>query len=193
MEINSESNAEMIPHEISEAAKTATYELLPLKSRESLILHELLPLLRIYVVFHEYPKHHQQPAPQLPKKIHKQMSLEEIKHTFHVDHHDLVPEYEVVPVQHNVRGIPDDVENAIEDDELDSATNKSKIKETNNDGTTNLKLKAFGKPFNLSLIPTRGLFKKGKLKLWTIEPNATAQHGVEYVEIPESMLIDVIE
>uniref|UniRef100_A0A6P7G4F2 Uncharacterized protein LOC114333699 n=1 Tax=Diabrotica virgifera virgifera TaxID=50390 RepID=A0A6P7G4F2_DIAVI len=119
-------------------------------------------------------------------QIHKQMSLEEIKHTFHVDHHDLVPEYEVVPVQHNIRGIRDDVENAIEDDELDSATNKSKIRETTNDGTTNLKLKAFGKPFNLSLIPTRGLFKKGKLKLWTIEPNATAQHGVEYVEIPDT-------
>lgn len=34
MEVSSESESEMIPHEISEAAKAATYELLPLKSRE---------------------------------------------------------------------------------------------------------------------------------------------------------------
>lgn len=34
MEIDSESEVELIPHEISEAAKTAIYELLPTKSRE---------------------------------------------------------------------------------------------------------------------------------------------------------------
>ncbi|XP_057663338.1 A disintegrin and metalloproteinase with thrombospondin motifs like isoform X1 [Diorhabda carinulata] len=118
-------------------------------------------------------------------QIHKQMSLEEIKRTFHVDNHDLVPEYEVVPIQNNESCSLDAEENLIEDDELDSMTSKIKIKSVDN-GTTKMKLRAFGKPFNLSLVPTRGLFKKGKLKLWTIEPNATAQHGVEYVEIPET-------
>jgi hypothetical protein len=34
MEVDSESDTEVIPHEISEAAKAATYELLPVKSRE---------------------------------------------------------------------------------------------------------------------------------------------------------------
>lgn len=120
-------------------------------------------------------------------QIHKQMSLDEIRHTFHVDNHDLVPEYEVVPVQHNVKnGLPDYKENAIDHLDTDPKTNKTKNKDPLDNLTTNVKLKAFGKPFNLTLVPTRGLFKKGKLKLWTIEPNATAQHGVEYVEIPET-------
>lgn len=52
-----------------------------------------------------------------------------------------------------------------------------------------LTLKVFGKPFTLSLAPTEGLLKKGKLKIWTIEPNATAQHGIEYVEIPDEVRI----
>lgn len=51
--------------------------------------------------------------------------------------------------------------------------------------TTQLRLSAFGQPLNLTLVRTEGLIKKGGLKLWSVEPNATAQHGVEYVEIPE--------
>lgn len=54
----------------------------------------------------------------------------------------------------------------------------------NNNNLENLKLNAFGKALNLSLVKNDGLFKKGGLKIWTVEPNATAQHGVEYVEIP---------
>lgn len=38
---------------------------------------------------------------------------------------------------------------------------------------------------NLNLVRTEGLFSKGGLKIWTVEPNVTAQHGVEYVEIPQ--------
>lgn len=56
--------------------------------------------------------------------------------------------------------------------------------ENNNENVENLKLKAFGKALNLSLVRNEGLFKKSGLKIWTVEPNATAQHGVEYVEIP---------
>ncbi|XP_044263174.1 venom metalloproteinase 3 isoform X2 [Tribolium madens] len=113
--------------------------------------------------------------------IHKLMTVDEIKSTFHVDRHDLVPEYEVVHVHHNVkrsisRDIPSDTENSIDTDE------KPKYEERK----TELKLKVFGKHLNLTLIPNRGLYKKNKLKIWTVEPNATAQHGVEYVELPET-------
>ncbi|CAG9813329.1 unnamed protein product [Phaedon cochleariae] len=115
------------------------------------------------------------------------MSLEEIRNTFRVDSHEFVPEYDLVPVQHvKKRSIPDDIENFIEDDDLDPKTSRPFDNRELNPRTTNLKLKAFGTPFNLSLVPTEGLFKRGKLKIWTIEPNATAQHGIEYVELPET-------
>ncbi|CAH1958565.1 unnamed protein product [Acanthoscelides obtectus] len=115
------------------------------------------------------------------------MTLQEIKNTFHVDTHDLVPEYEVVPIHHiRRRSLPDDLENTIDVDEP-----ITKSKENLEDGNplpkkAQLRLKAFGVPYNLRLAPNQGLFKKGKLKIWTIEPNATAQHGVEYVELPET-------
>lgn len=98
-----------------------------------------------------------------------------------------VPEYELVPVRHvRKRSLPDaiDSHNQIEQDDVDKPA-KRPFKSKFDESRTRLHLKAFGKPFNLSLVPTEGLFKKGKLKIWTIEPNATAQHGVEYVELPE--------
>ncbi|XP_018564553.1 A disintegrin and metalloproteinase with thrombospondin motifs 1 isoform X2 [Anoplophora glabripennis] len=120
-------------------------------------------------------------------EIHKHMTIEELRNTFHVDAHDLVPEYEVVPIQHvRKRSIQDYSENMIELDEMLKTSKKpyeSKVPDTSK---SSLRLKAFGQPFNLSLAPTEGLLKKGKLKIWTIEPNATAQHGVEYVELPET-------
>ncbi|XP_074036660.1 sol narae isoform X2 [Leptinotarsa decemlineata] len=120
-------------------------------------------------------------------EIHKHMSLEEIKSTFHVDTHKLVPEYELVPIQHvRKRSLTaEELENVIEDDDPDPKAKKA-YDNRKLDPATNIKLRAFGKPFNLTLIPTEGLFKKGKLKIWTIEPNATAQHGVEYIELPET-------
>ncbi|XP_049826682.1 A disintegrin and metalloproteinase with thrombospondin motifs 16 isoform X2 [Aethina tumida] len=118
-------------------------------------------------------------------EIHKHMTIEEIKSTFHVDHHDLVPEYEIVPIQHvRKRSLPyNETENLIDTDDV--IKDKKLLKKQPNT-KTHLKLEAFGKPFNLSLVPTEGLYKKGKLKIWTIEPNATAQHGVEYIELPET-------
>lgn len=53
------------------------------------------------------------------------------------------------------------------------------------DNKTVLRLHAFGKPLNLNLVRTEGLFSNGGLKIWTVEPNATSQHGLEYVEIPQ--------
>ncbi|XP_068896316.1 A disintegrin and metalloproteinase with thrombospondin motifs like isoform X2 [Tenebrio molitor] len=107
--------------------------------------------------------------------IHKLMTVDEIKSTFHVDAHDLVPDYEVVQIQHRIRRreVPPDSDNSIDDEDAPH-------------GKTELKLKAFGKYLNLTLVPNRGLYKKNKLKIWTVEPNATAQHGVEYIELPES-------
>lgn len=81
-----------------------------------------------------------------------------------------VPEYELVHIHHHPRKRDVDIsENLID----------------SNDDKTNLKLKAFGKHLNLTLTPNRGLFAKNRLKIWTVEPNATAQHGVEYVQLPE--------
>lgn len=69
----------------------------------------------------------------------------------------------------------------------DSATNykhrRTKL-QYDDKNVENLKLQAFGKALDLSLVRNEGLFKKSGLKIWTVEPNATAQHGVEYVEIP---------
>ncbi|KAJ8955825.1 hypothetical protein NQ318_005368 [Aromia moschata] len=99
----------------------------------------------------------------------------------------MVPEYEVVPVQHvRKRSVPDETENLIDHGETAEKAEKPYEKEKMLDvNKKNLRLKAFGRPISLSLVPNEGLLKKGKLKIWTIEPNATAQHGVEYVELPE--------
>ncbi|XP_044745503.1 A disintegrin and metalloproteinase with thrombospondin motifs 16 isoform X2 [Coccinella septempunctata] len=119
--------------------------------------------------------------------VHKHMTVEELRNIFHVDHHDLVPEYEVVRIDHvNKRSIlksKNFTQNVINVDEKfkPNYTTPQTI-----DATRQLRLQAFGRPFNLSLIPTSGLFKKGKLKIWTVEPNATSQHGVEYIELPET-------
>ncbi|CAH0551123.1 unnamed protein product [Brassicogethes aeneus] len=121
-------------------------------------------------------------------EMHKHMTLEEIKSTFFVNHHDLVPEYQVVQIQHvQKRSLPaihneSDSENFIDIDEKIGKGLNYQIKKEK----TTIKLKAFGQPYNLKLQPTEGLFKKGKLKIWTIEPNSTAQHGVEFVELPET-------
>ncbi|XP_063907937.1 A disintegrin and metalloproteinase with thrombospondin motifs like isoform X2 [Zophobas morio] len=113
--------------------------------------------------------------------IHKLMTVDEIRSTFHVDRHDLVPDYEIVHIHHQPkrREIPSrpspESDNLIDVDD-------SKFEEPK----TELKLKVFGKDLNLTLVPNRDLFKKNKLKIWTVEPNATAQHGVEYVELPQT-------
>lgn len=106
----------------------------------------------------------------------------------------LVPEYEVVHI-HRIkkRSISTSDYNKIQDVPKDSETNykhrKTKLPlEENNSNIENLKLQAFGKKLNLSLVRNEGLFKKSGLKIWTVEPNATAQHGVEYVEIPHVSL-----
>ncbi|XP_017774534.1 PREDICTED: A disintegrin and metalloproteinase with thrombospondin motifs 1 isoform X2 [Nicrophorus vespilloides] len=121
--------------------------------------------------------------------IHKHMTIDEVRSTFHVDSHDLVPEYEVVHIsQHNVRRRSIDGNNRdfnhLDGNTLGKSGGGGRIKDR--PATANVKLRAFGRPLNLSLVKTEGLFKKSGLKIWSVEPNATSQHGVEYIELPES-------
>ncbi|GLV36364.1 sol narae [Carabus blaptoides fortunei] len=134
--------------------------------------------------------------------VHKKMSVAELRSTFHVDSHELVPDYEIVHIHHiSTRSIDsggggrksggrNSVNQSSSKDSLPLTSKSSvpsKISESQallRDHKAELRLEAFGKPMNLSLVRTEGLIKKSGLKLWTVEPNATSQHGVEYVEIP---------
>ncbi|XP_076269046.1 sol narae metalloprotease isoform X2 [Rhynchophorus ferrugineus] len=109
-------------------------------------------------------------------EIHNDMTVEELRATFHVDSHHLVPEYEIVPVQHLIR--KRSIASASGDNSLGSESDR-KV------GHPKLRLKAFGEPFNLSLVPTEGLYHKEKLKVFSVEPNITAQHGIEFLEHPQ--------
>lgn len=68
---------------------------------------------------------------------------------------------------------------------LSAKASVSKVPYNEKPRTANIKLQAFGRPLNLSLVKNEDLFKKTGLKIWTVEPNATSQHGVEYVEMPQ--------
>uniref|UniRef100_A0A1Y1MQZ3 Peptidase M12B domain-containing protein n=5 Tax=Photinus pyralis TaxID=7054 RepID=A0A1Y1MQZ3_PHOPY len=127
--------------------------------------------------------------------IHKHMTIDELRSTFHVEDHDLVPEYEIIHLHHiGERSIENNpsintLENSIQG-ETNSKFTKTKDQEKFFEKfphkEANIRLKAFGKHLNLSLTKNSGLLKTGGLKLWSVEPNATAQHGIEYVEIPET-------
>lgn len=103
-----------------------------------------------------------------------------------------VPEYEVVHVHHvRRRSISSSQQNAVHNT-LQDNVQKDQPKESHaksdtkfTDNKTLLRLHAFGKPINLNLVRTEGLFSNGGLKIWTVEPNATSQHGLEYVEVPQ--------
>ncbi|KAJ8928877.1 hypothetical protein NQ314_018498 [Rhamnusium bicolor] len=77
----------------------------------------------------------------------------------------VVPEYEIVPIRHvRKRSIPDDTENIIEVEEVIKKPRRPYENRILEVSENNLRLKAFGKPFNLSLVPTEGLLKKGQVK-----------------------------
>ncbi|XP_050296767.1 A disintegrin and metalloproteinase with thrombospondin motifs 1 isoform X2 [Anthonomus grandis grandis] len=134
-------------------------------------------------------------------EVHKHMTIDEIRGTFHVDSHHLVPEYEIVSIHHvrkrSIASAPDKGGNSLKHGSPEKGPFSKTAKKWNTknptpepakniDALKNLKLEAFGQPFNLTLLPNDGLFKKSKLKVFTIEPNATAQHGVEYIEHQET-------
>ncbi|XP_060524299.1 A disintegrin and metalloproteinase with thrombospondin motifs like isoform X2 [Cylas formicarius] len=132
-------------------------------------------------------------------EVHKYMTLDEVRSTFYVDSHHLVPEYELVTIRHITKrsiSAPNRKENSIHHEitrndttwNLKSPHSKSSIDSNVKPDAhiTELRLKAFGTSFNLNLVPTEGLYKKGKFKLWSIEPNATDQHGIKLIEHPEA-------
>ncbi|XP_030757055.1 A disintegrin and metalloproteinase with thrombospondin motifs 1 isoform X2 [Sitophilus oryzae] len=116
-------------------------------------------------------------------QIHKHMTVDEIRDTFHVERHDLVPDYELVPIYHHVRKRSIDTASGGTNSIPEVKTYPTKGPPIRQN--PKLRLKAFGEPFNLSLVPNEGLFNREKIKIITVEPNATSQHGVEYVEHPQ--------
>lgn len=108
-----------------------------------------------------------------------------------------VPEYEIVHIHHvSTRSIdanshsnsilgPGKILGKISEVDETSKRRNFKDQKTLKGDYANLRLRAFGRHLNLSLAKTEGLIKKSGLKVWTVEPNATSQHGVEYVEVPE--------
>ncbi|XP_046412355.1 A disintegrin and metalloproteinase with thrombospondin motifs 8 isoform X2 [Neodiprion fabricii] len=92
--------------------------------------------------------------------IHKHMTTEEMLSVFHTEQQDLVPEYEVIPIRHTLpkRSINSEPE---------------------------LELQAFGKNYNLSLKPTRGLLPAKDLPIWTVEKNSSQPDGLHYVDVSE--------
>ncbi|XP_069676454.1 A disintegrin and metalloproteinase with thrombospondin motifs like isoform X2 [Periplaneta americana] len=109
--------------------------------------------------------------------IHQHMSTDELRRVFQVDSHDQVPEYEVVHV-HSVsrRSVRTD----------DGGGGSTDTEPPPQDGSQRqLKLTAFGRDVHLTLQRTEGLFKGGALKMWSVEPNATQPHQVEYTELPQ--------
>jgi hypothetical protein len=161
------------------------------------------------------------------------MSPIQLQEIFHVEHKDLVPNYEVVELKHLLSNIHDIHKRSINSDNVFSRNqvspetdnrdkNKSKVlgKENHhvkkdlsktklndsNDFTdvdsaprkfNNYDLKsvqehtvsfnAFGQHVNLTLKPTKGLFKNGPnfLKMWHVRPDANASQGLLYEPVEE--------
>lgn len=111
----------------------------------------------------------------------------------------LVPQYDIVNIHHiNKRSISDSNHNSISNNLSEKTANnfeysggKSSSESKQKDNFKLLKFHAFGQPVNLSLTKHEGLVKKGGLKLFSVEPNATAQHGVEYVEILPEVIVHI--
>lgn len=163
------------------------------------------------------------------------MTEDELRSTFHVEHHSLVPEYQLIKLHHvtkrhvqgaadnlyqstnklagsiyksksahdklsnldyrfknshkfadfNVHGAPpppsqNNVQDSLEDVEFHD--------DDIEDGVHKIKFEAFGKPVELKLKKTEGLFKKTGLQMWTVVGNETEPHGVELIENKEVSL-----
>lgn len=97
-----------------------------------------------------------------------------------------VPEYELVDIHHvTTRNVETPVPKEKKGAEEVAKRKQRLWKAALQADEARLKLKAFGRQLDLQLVRTDGLVRRGGLKLWTVEPNATAQHGVEYVEVPQ--------
>lgn len=139
------------------------------------------------------------------------MSPDELRKVFHVDRHELVPEYEVVTVhaatpytsyQEDNIGPPSgdaarsgkvpiaDIWSVLSEfskkDDLEKTRrgpdNVEEIEEEAHDRV--MKFSAFGKDLELKLKKTSGLFGKG-IRMWETHGNSSNAHGIEYRELPQ--------
>lgn len=163
------------------------------------------------------------------------MSPSQLREVFHVEHKDLVPNYEIIELTHQLTNHHNINKRSINSDNLlsknrvssvsDNSDSKSKVLSKNNhhvkkdlskirfesktltiDEKTpkkfdnydlksvkqhNVSFSAFGEHLNLTLKPTRGLFRDGPnmLKMWHVRPDANASQGLFYERVEEVSLI----
>ncbi|XP_017150037.1 uncharacterized protein LOC108160508 isoform X3 [Drosophila miranda] len=150
---------------------------------------------------------------QAQPDLHKYMSPEQLQSVFHVDSHDAVPHYEVVqllhhdPHQRQRRSISDSRRavtalpphhvkkdlsknsyySELKHQAMASGGNHLSGLDVSAIQSHNVSFSAFGHHLNLTLRPTKGLFKDTphQLRMWSVggEPNAT--HGLDLQEIPK--------
>jgi hypothetical protein len=161
------------------------------------------------------------------------MSPVQLREIFHVEHKDLVPNYEVVELKHLLSSFHSIHKRNINSDNLVNRNQVSKIsdnftknpskvlskdnhhvkkdlskkrfKESNfktvddeppkkfsnydlkNVHEHNVSFSAFGENVNLTLKPTKGLFRNGPnfLKMWHVRPDANASQGLLYEPVEE--------
>ncbi|KAJ8680509.1 hypothetical protein QAD02_016296, partial [Eretmocerus hayati] len=92
-------------------------------------------------------------------KIHEQMTEEEVRSVFQASHKD-VPHYQVVPVLHSVHRRSPEARQEVH-------------------------LKAFGKDYNLSLKPNKGLWSGEHLRMWTVSRNDSDLDGLRYDRVED--------
>ncbi|XP_012224732.1 A disintegrin and metalloproteinase with thrombospondin motifs like [Linepithema humile] len=97
------------------------------------------------------------------KQLHEYMTPAEVKTVFHTPH-DLVPEYEVVPVLHRLKKQTD-----------------------SKDDTSEIKLKAFEEDMNIYLNPTEGSLATTRTPVWTVSSDTESPEGLLYKQVPGAM------
>ncbi|XP_020285239.1 A disintegrin and metalloproteinase with thrombospondin motifs 1-like [Pseudomyrmex gracilis] len=97
------------------------------------------------------------------EQLHDHMTPKEVMAIFHTPHH-LVPEYEVVPVQHRFTK-----------------------QEDSDDEASELKLKAFNEDIKLYLNPTEGILATKNTPVWFAKSKPEAPEGLQYRQIPQAL------
>lgn len=134
------------------------------------------------------------------------MSPAQLQQAFQVENVDLVPNYEVVKLihsNHRTKRSFDDFKNnnnlvqhhVKKDLSKASYYSDKKFKKSFSDNINyseniddhNVSFQAFGEVLNLTLKPTKGLFKDGpqSLRMWSVRSDPNATQGLEYEEIVE--------
>ncbi|XP_046386746.1 uncharacterized protein LOC124156313 isoform X2 [Ischnura elegans] len=116
-------------------------------------------LLTLAAVFSQSTGLGYEPSPEY-HGVHKHMSVDDLRNVFQVDHHDQVPEYQVISI-------------------------RSRRSRRSTEDHHAVHLEAFGRPFHLSLRPNGALFSGGALRVWTAHANGSSAEGVHYEEVPQ--------